>query len=517
MENGEAVFEDRGGPVSRESGGAVLDKGLKTGALGFGSNLAIGVASAAPAYAMAATLGLIVAVGGVGLRAPAVLIVSFVPMLLVAVAYRHLNRADPDCGTTFAWVTRAMGPHLGWVNGWVIFLADILVMASLSTIAATYSFDLVGWHAGASSNAAIIAGSVVWIALMTFISYRGVEISARTQQVLLSAEVAILTVFAIVALAKVYLGHPAGAIHPAAAWFDPFALPSSALVDGVVLGAFVYWGWDAALSVNEESADSRRGPGKAAVLSTLLLVLIFVVVSSAAQAYAGPAFLASHSDDVLGVLGHRVFGSPWDKLLILAVLSSAAASTQTTIMPTARTTLSMAHWGAIPAVFGRVHPRFRTPTWSTLGMGAISAIWTVGLLALNPTQHVLGDAITALGFAICFYYGFTGVACAVYFRRELRRSVRNLLSLGVAPLTGGLLLFAIFAKALHDYSRTGAGYAKPLFGIQAPIVIGVGGILLGVALMLVSVPFFPRFFRRGREVAAGEPASVIPEPLVAQT
>src|SRR2546429_5886071 len=96
-----AVFEESGA-VFEESGQVVIDKGLKRGALGFGSNLAIGVASAAPAYALAATLGLIVAVGGVGLRAPAVLIVSFLPMLLVAVAYRHLNRADPDCGTTFA-------------------------------------------------------------------------------------------------------------------------------------------------------------------------------------------------------------------------------------------------------------------------------------------------------------------------------------------------------------------------------------------------------------------------------
>jgi amino acid transporter len=241
-----------------------------------------------------------------------------------------------------------------------------------------------------------------------------------------------------------------------------------------------------------------------------------VVVSSAAQAYAGPAFLANHPGDVLNVLGQRVFGSPWDKLLILAVLSSAAASTQTTIMPTARTTLSMAHWGAIPARFGRVHPRFRTPTWSTLGMGAISTVWTVALLALNPSQHLLGDAITALGFAICFYYGFTGIACAIYFRRELRRSVRNLVSLGLAPLTGGLLLFAIFGKALHDYSRAGAGYAKPILGIQAPIAIGVGGILLGLLLMLVSTPFFPAFFGRGREVA-DEPAPVLPDTLVAQT
>ena len=101
----------------------VVDKGLKPNALGYMSNLVIGVASTAPAYSLAATLGFIVAVKGVGIHAPAVLIVSFVPIFLVSLGYKYLNRADPDCGTSFAWTTRAFGPYLGWINGWAIFVA----------------------------------------------------------------------------------------------------------------------------------------------------------------------------------------------------------------------------------------------------------------------------------------------------------------------------------------------------------------------------------------------------------
>ena len=104
------------------------DKGLKADALGFMSNLVIGVASTAPAYSLAATLGFIVVIRGVGVKAPAVLIVSFVPILLVAFAYRYLNRADPDAGTTFAWTTRAFGPWIGWMNGWAIFGIAVTMM-----------------------------------------------------------------------------------------------------------------------------------------------------------------------------------------------------------------------------------------------------------------------------------------------------------------------------------------------------------------------------------------------------
>ena len=81
-------------------GSAPGDKGLKTGALGFVSNVVIGVASTAPGYSLAATLGFIVAVPGVGLQAPAILLAAFVPMLLIATSYYYMNRADPDCGTT---------------------------------------------------------------------------------------------------------------------------------------------------------------------------------------------------------------------------------------------------------------------------------------------------------------------------------------------------------------------------------------------------------------------------------
>ena len=131
-----------------ESGGAGGDKGLKTGAIGYLSNLVIGVASTAPAYSLAVTLGFITAIAGMGFHAPAVMIVSFIPMLLIAAAYNYMNKADPDCGTSFTWVTRALGPRLGWLTGWTIVAADILVMATLAYIAAVYSFLLFGLDGG---------------------------------------------------------------------------------------------------------------------------------------------------------------------------------------------------------------------------------------------------------------------------------------------------------------------------------------------------------------------------------
>lgn len=492
----EATEVAESGPVRPAAG----EPDLKRGAIGFLSNLVIGTASVAPAYSLAATLGFIVAINGIGVFSPGVMVAAFVPMFLIALAYRYLNKADPDAGTSFAWGTRALGPHIGWMNGWVIFAADVIVMASLADVAAVYTYQLFGWHYGETHNWVIIVGSVVWIVIMTWICWRGIELSARVQQVLLSYEIIMLMVFSAVAFAKVASNPPANSLSFHISWLNPFGGGFSPLVDGVLLAVFIYWGWDSGVSVNEETRNSRNAPGIAAVVSTVLLLVIYVVVSSGAQAYAGTKFLVNNPNDVLTPLGHGVLGSVGYRFLIIAILTSAAASTQTTILPTARTTLSMARWRAIPKVIGDIHPRYHTPTVSTLGMGAISIVWTVAILALNPNGDVLGDAITGLGFMIAFYYGFTGIACVVYFRKRLFRSVREFFLVGLFPLIGALMLLGIFVKAVHDFNQAGYNYSKPILGIQTPLWIGIGGILLGVVVMLFTIPSHRPFFRRKPEL-----------------
>jgi amino acid transporter len=468
-----------------ERGELVGQKGLKPGAIGFVSNVVIGVASTAPGYSLAATLGFIVAVAGVGMSAPAVLLVSFIPMLLIAAAYYSMNRADPDCGTSFSWVTRGIGPRTGWITGWAIIVADILVMANLAQIAGLYSFLLVGWDSAAESTFAVTAVGVVWIAIMTAITTIGIELSARTQRALLSAEVLTLAAFVVVALAKVASGDAGpNAVDPSLSWLNPFEIGSfDALTSGVLLGIFIYWGWDSTVTVNEESENPTEGPGRAAIVSTVVLLLIYVLVAVAAQAFAGPKELIDNADDVLSALGTDVFGSPWDKILIIAVLTSAAASTQTTILPTARTALSMAAHRAMPARLGDVHPRFRTPHVATILMGSLSIVWYVVLTIVS--QNILYDSLLALGLMIAFYYGLTGYACVLYYRRQLTRSAKDFVMMGLAPLLGALILTGVFVKSVLDLADpANSESGDSWLGLGPPLVIGIGFLLMGLVMML---------------------------------
>jgi amino acid transporter len=159
------------------------DKGLKPGALGLVSSVVIGVASTAPAYSLAATLLFVVVL--VGFKAPAVAVLAFIPIFLCSIGYSEMNKADPDCGTTFTWGTRAFGPKTGWAGGWGIVAADVLVMASLAQVAGQYVFLLVqGPNSAIGTNPAsgwVLLVGIIWIILMSAICYVGIK-SRRTSR-----------------------------------------------------------------------------------------------------------------------------------------------------------------------------------------------------------------------------------------------------------------------------------------------------------------------------------------------
>jgi amino acid transporter len=513
MSKGEIVV----GPAAS---GTVDSKGLKGGALGLVSSVVVGMASTAPAYSLAATLGLIVASGGsllAGEKAPAIVLLSFIPMYLIAVAYQELNKAEPDCGTTFTWASRAFGPIVGWLGGWGIIAADVIVMANLAQIAGAYSFTFVGdlgWHSVAdlanSTLWATVAG-VIWIIVMTYICYRGIEVSARLQYFLLGFEVIILVIISVYALIKVYANTAESySMHPSLSWFWPNGLDFGTVIAPAILTTiFIYWGWDTAVACNEESDDPGTTPGKAAVLSTFLLLATYAVVTVAAIAFAGTGTEGiglgnpDNSGDVFASLGPALFGDSvlgHIGLLLLSatILTSASASTQTTILPTARTTLSMGVYKALPDSFAKIHRKYLTPTTSTIVMGIASIVFY--LLFTVISTNLLTALIGSVGLMIAFYYGLTGFACVWYYRKTFTSSTRNFFMRFLVPLLGGVILLVIFIYGLLQYAKPDwltddDGNNVTILGYGAVAVVGIGAMVLGLIVMAVCWVTAPGFFQ----------------------
>jgi amino acid transporter len=505
------------------------DKGLKGGALGLVASVTMGVASTAPAYSLAATLAFVVVL--VGFHAPIVAVLAFVPIFLTSIGYSELNKADPDCGTTFTWATRAFGPKTGFAGGWGIVAADVLVMASLAQVAGQYLFLLFGAK-GIGENPAsgwVLLVGILWIIAMTYICYRGIEVSAWFQRILLTVELVMLLVLSVTALIRVGTGnHPAASIHPSLSWFNPFGIGSfTAFVGGIILMLFIYWGWDTAVSINEETTDKAKTPGRAAIISTLLLLVTYAIVIVAVVAFAGIGTKGiglqnpANTSDVLSVLGGGIFGGGGfgtflTRLLILMVLSSAAASTQTTILPTARTTLSMAAYKALPASFSKIHPRYLTPTVSTIVMGVVSIALYIPMNYISG-GNVIPDAVTSIGLYIAFYYGLTAFTCVWYYRRTLTSSARNLWMQGILPGLGGLIMYAAGGWSLwSDYDvHTGNSYTSlTLPGIHWQVggtfVIALLAAVAGVIAFVFMRVTAPAFFKK--QTLTRATPTLVPDP-----
>jgi amino acid transporter len=479
----------------------VASKGLKGGSLGLVAVIVIGVASTAPGYSLAASLGGVT--GEAGVQAPFIMLFAFVPMACIAASFYYLNKADPDCGTNFTWGVRAFGPKAGWIAGWGCIVADLVIMPNLAGVSGQYLL-LLFFDEKTASNIYLQTGiGILFIIAMTWICWKGIELSARSQVLLLGTELVVLAVFAVIALSKAagdgisrtVNGVTYHSVHPSLSWMSPSGLSSSSIVAGLVLAVFIYWGWDTCVSVNEEAKDAATTPGRAAVLSTVILLAIYLIVSYGAVALLGPDFATDSGSEAIYALGKVALPTWLLKLLIIAILTSAAASCQTTILPATRTMLSMGSHGAAPEKLAQIDPKRLTPDFSSWLFGGVSIAWYLLLVVIshNTDTNAYEASIAAVGMAIAVYYGLSGISCILYFRRWIFRSVKNFVLMGVLPAFGGIVLIYVFVRTVWDSRNADYGYGT-LFGVGTVLVIGTLLLVLGVPLMFWCAKKYPRFF-----------------------
>jgi hypothetical protein len=366
-----------------------------------------------------------------GTLAPVAVLLGFIPMLLTAFAYRELNRVIPDCGTTFTWVTKAFGPRTGWFSGWVLTLAGIIVLANLAQVAAQYTFLLIGADSLAENTFWVTLLGVVFIAVMAWVSYRGIQIAHWLQNVL--------------------VGHPvprAGRPRGGSTYRSRRPEPArhcdpdrGVLVQSAGLlrrGRWRVRGADRGhaadglhlLGLGHDPVFERGDTGTGQDPLTTVAAISYAGVGTEGIGLGNE----DNAGDVFQAISEPVLGD-WSWIVLLAVLVSAVASTQTTILPAARGTLAMGVYRAIPRQFSTTHPRFKTPTVSTLFIGGVAIVIYVLLSLLG--ENAYGDVLLAIGLQISFYYGITAFACVWYFRKDIAQGGKDLWLKGILPLLGG--------------------------------------------------------------------------------
>ena len=383
-------------------------------------------------------------------------------------------------------------------------LATIIVLSNLAGVAVQFLYQFISsavnseMISGLWENKLInVATVLVLLAIATYIAYRGIDTTEHVQLVLVSFQLVMLLLFTVMAIAKSgasEVGEPFSW-----SWFSPAGLTLSAFITGLSFSIFAFWGWDTALTVNEESKNSDTTPGRAALLCVLSILLTYLLVSVATQMYAGLGESGlgltnpEVSDNVFGNLAVPILGHPLDLALFLAVLASSAASLITTFLPTSRTLLAMGSYRAMPKAFAKLHPVHKTPKVATFTAGIGAATFYTVMTVLS--ERVLTDTILALGIMICFYYGLTAFGCIWFFRHQLFSSAYNVVFKFLFPLLGGLGLFFVLIITLRDSADPAYGSGASIGGIGLVLILGLGLILLGLIFMFIMRARQPEFFR----------------------
>jgi amino acid transporter len=479
-----------GAPVPDDEAPATL----RADTLNLFDSTVVATASVAPAYGLAATMAALFLTAGVGYAGPAVIWVSFVPVLFVAVAYFHLNRRHPDCGAAFAWLGRALSPVLGWLTGWVQLVASALFCILGPGLAGAYTLQLFqswGWVSASTAQSVGAAAAVgaAWLVVVTAICVAGIRWTSNLQWALLAIEFVAVVGLSVWGIVKVAVSHPAGSTDFHWAWLSPLSIGGvGALASGLVLGVFFFWGWDTAANLNEESRSRTTTPGRAGVLAMVLLLFVFVLNIVAAQMLLPAKVWSSSNGTILFVFAERAAGHWATYVMVMAVLSSTVATTQTTLLPAARIALSMARAGTLPHQLAAIHGSRRTPIVATLALATLGMVGIVLVPTVDSVGTFLNDLVSNIGVLVAYYYGITGLTCAWAYRRVAFVRAGFFVTGIVLPALGGLALLAVGGMVIAQ-----AGWS----GARADIIT----LVLGLPLAFVARHRSKGEYFRGRRVA----------------
>lgn len=466
---------------------------LKSGVLGLFDSAIMGIAGSAPAYSISATTLFLFAAVGVG-GVASLLYCGFF-MFGIVFAFNYLSKSDSTAGATYSWVRRALHPFLGYMAGWALIVSALIFMVIATFPAGSNILDIFRPSLASNKTLITVLGAVFFL-LMVWAVAAGVTVTVTVQIIMSCVEIFLLLLFA--ALAFIHsnkLGAPFSW-----SWFSPHVFTThlnkhlgNTFFAGALLSAFYYWGWDVTANLNEETkageaASQTKAPtstsGMGGILGTIVVFLLFEVFTISSTMVIPAKDMGSNSPysaDILARLGQIVAPGWFGKFIVVAVLLSTVATLETTLIQVTRTMFSMGRDKTLPAALGHVHPTRRTPIVATVVVTIISLALFVGSQYIGSVYNILQDGYSAIGIQICIYYALAGFSVIVLYRRQLFKSVKNFIFMGLWPLLGAAFMTVVFFKVIPGLNTTTK-------------IVGLGSMAVGLIPMswywLKKAPYF---------------------------
>jgi amino acid transporter len=411
---------------------------------------------------------------------------AMLPMLAIAVGFVKLNMRDPGAGTAYTWAGRYLHPMAGFAAGWLLIGGFTIFTAYSTQALGSTTLQVLSAVKAVNPDYALRTGpaaaiGVLWLAVLSWLAIRGVDVAARMQKVIMIIDVA-----AVVGLCGFAVIRGGG--EPIEwNWFNPFAIGSfSTFVSALVATAYLYWGWDNSLRLNEESRDgSGRSAAKAAMYSLIIAVVVFMFGQVGFQHATTTKELIEQGANGLVFVADRLAGTPGAILAAVALMLSIVAVVQAMILATTRQLLAMSRDRVLGPVWGRLHSRYGTPAAGTTILAVIIAALIGVSVTLGTLAQVIAGALIALGTLCTSYYTICALAVVGAFWRE-PASFKERITSVYCPLLAALVLGALTLFVLvSNWVTTDSMAFDPSNGrFQDSVALGVA--IIGVPVVLIA-------------------------------
>lgn len=331
-------------------------------------------------------------------------------MALVGLTYAELVSAMPDTGGEHNYVLRAMGSRPAFVVSWSLVLGYATVVAFEAvalpqTILYLFPDMLAGklWTvAGYDVFATWVAVGVVSAIVMTVLNYVGVRPAAVAQTV----AVAFLLLVGAVMVLGAFIGGSTSTMEPL------FTGGLAGLIGVLVATPFLFVGFDVIPQSAEEINLPRRKIGQLLLVSVAMAIAWYVMVmltvgSSLPVAQLAESELAA-ADGVAALWNSDALGT----VLVLGGIAGILTSWNGFLIGASRLIFALARSGMLPAWFGQLHPRFRTPSHAILVVGGLS------IIAPFFGRQTLVWMVDAGGLSIVVAFFMVALAFVLLRRRE---------------------------------------------------------------------------------------------------
>jgi amino acid transporter len=412
-----------------------------------------------------------------GQAAALMYLIGIVVAIPTAISYGMLVRVKPSSGSTFAWTRAAFNPSLGAYAGWSV-LGFYVINAWLLPIQAGLFFSAFLAYFGVTASFGTFAIGVIASVLgLALIVYPGVRISSRVTVIMAAIEVGIMF-----ALAQTIILVQRGSLTPHP--LEPtFLSGGTGLYNALILTILVFTGFDVTATLTEETTEKALKKIPAAIVLTVVVVGLIWFAATAAFEFSAPTHtivsLTSSGLTPMAVISKHY----WSAGALLVAITGLTGSTATFVAITtgaSRVLYSMGRDRFLPARFGWVHPKHRTP-WNALHLVLASSLAAALLsAALLGTFNSFNWIASAVVFFALITYVFTNLSNLVYYRRfapHRRRVLPNV----VAPVIGILIACAMLALGFFR-SDWNAGFEMGRSIVIFCVLVAVIGIAYVVLL-----------------------------------